>query len=114
LISNSGIEVPGISLIKDFDEAQREYHQAWVAGDTNQETTPFVWVLLAQATAASIHPYVLPPTVTLEAAAAPSLTLVTMLIVVGILLLIMLIYNGYQYLVFRGKVSGSGYGGYEE
>ena len=36
VISNSGIEV-GISLIKDFDQAQREYHQAWVAGDTNQE-----------------------------------------------------------------------------
>jgi tetratricopeptide (TPR) repeat protein len=25
-------------LIGDFDKAQREYHQAWVAGDTNQET----------------------------------------------------------------------------
>ena len=37
VISNSGIEVPGISLIKDFDQAQREYHQAWVAGDTNQD-----------------------------------------------------------------------------
>jgi uncharacterized protein YifN (PemK superfamily) len=33
--------VPGISPIKDFDKAQREYHQAWVAGDTNQETTLF-------------------------------------------------------------------------
>ena len=39
VISNSGIEVPGISLIKNFDQVQREYHQAWVAGDTNQETT---------------------------------------------------------------------------
>jgi tetratricopeptide (TPR) repeat protein len=25
-------------LIGDFDKAQREYHQAWVAGDTHQET----------------------------------------------------------------------------
>ena len=51
MISNSGIEVPGISLIKDFHKAQREYHQAWVAGN-NQETTPFVWslVLVALAT----------------------------------------------------------------
>ena len=25
-------------LIGDFDKAQKEYHQAWVAGDTHQET----------------------------------------------------------------------------
>ena len=37
VISDSGIEVPGISLIKNFDKAQREYHQAWVAGDTRAE-----------------------------------------------------------------------------
>ena len=84
-----------------------------------RETAPFVWslVLLALAVlaiAASLHPYVIPPSVTLEAAAAPTLTLVTMLIVVGVLLPIMLIYNGYQYRVFRGKTHGRGYGAYEE
>jgi cytochrome d ubiquinol oxidase subunit II len=84
-----------------------------------QDTAPFVWslVLVALATfgvAASIHPYVIPPTVTVEAAASPQLTQGVMLIVVGILLPIMLIYNGYQYVVFRGKVSGNGYGAYDD
>jgi cytochrome bd-type quinol oxidase subunit 2 len=114
VISNRGIEVPGISLIKDFDKAQREYHQAWVAGDTNQETTPFVWslVLCALATlavAASIHPYVILPSVTVTAVASPTQTLITMLMVVSVILPVMLIYNGYQYRVFRGKTT-AGYG----
>ena len=63
---NRGIEVPGISLLKDFGKAQREYHQAWVAGDTNQETTPFVWslVLLVLATfgVTAPSPKLSPPT----------------------------------------------------
>jgi cytochrome d ubiquinol oxidase subunit II len=84
-----------------------------------RETAPFVWslVLVALAifaTAAGIHPYVIPPSVTLTAAASPTLTLGAMLILVAILLPVMLIYNGYQYLVFRGKTSGGGYGAYEE
>jgi cytochrome d ubiquinol oxidase subunit II len=84
-----------------------------------QEIAPFVWslVLFALATmavAASLHPYVIPPSVTLEAAASPPLTLVTMLILTAIMLPVMLIYNGYQYLVFRGKTTGGGYGAYEE
>ena len=45
---------------------------------------------------------------------APILTLVTMLLLVAILLPIMVIYNGYQYIVFRGEVSGGGYGAYDE
>jgi cytochrome bd-type quinol oxidase subunit 2 len=101
VISNRGIEAPGISLIKAFDQAQREYHQAWIAGDTNQETAPFVWSLVL----ADLATF---------GTAAPYLTQVTMLIVVAILLPIMLIYNGYQYLVFRGKVTGTGYGASEE
>jgi len=35
---------------------------------------------------------------------------VFMLTGIGMLLPVMMIYNGYQYLVFRGKVEGSGYG----
>ena len=52
--------------------------------------------------------------ITLTAAAAPTLTLTVMLILIGVLLPVMLIYNGYQYRVFRGKTPGSGYGAYEE
>ena len=33
-----------------------------------------------------------------------------MLTGIGMLLPVMMIYNGYQYLVFRGKVDDSGYG----
>jgi cytochrome d ubiquinol oxidase subunit II len=84
-----------------------------------QETAPFVWSLIlfalaTLATAASIHPYVIPPSVSLATAAAPHLTLMTMLIVVAIMLPVLLLYNGYQYLVFRGKVSGGGYEAFDE
>jgi cytochrome d ubiquinol oxidase subunit II len=84
-----------------------------------QETAPFLWTLVFLALAmfgvtASLHPYVIPPSITLTAAAAPQVTLVAMLILVAILLPIMVIYNGYQYVVFRGKVTGGGYGAYEE
>jgi cytochrome d ubiquinol oxidase subunit II len=80
-----------------------------------KERGPFFWSLLLffwafWAMAASLHPYVVPPAVTAQAAAAPALTLKVMAMVVGVLLPVMLIYNGYQYLVFRGKATGAGYG----
>ena len=84
-----------------------------------RETAPFVWslilfALMMFATAASVYPYAVPPALTLTAAAAPTLTLTVMLILIGVLLPVMLIYNGYQYRVFRGKTPESGYGAYEE
>ncbi|MGA9755581.1 MAG: cytochrome d ubiquinol oxidase subunit II [Desulfobaccales bacterium] len=84
-----------------------------------RETAPFVWslvgfALMMFAAAASLYPYVIPPILTLKAAAAPTLTLMTMLVFVGILLPVMLLYNAYQYRVFRGKTTGRGYGAYEE
>jgi cytochrome d ubiquinol oxidase subunit II len=54
--------------------------------------------------ATSLYPDIVPPSLTLKEAASGSLTLVFMLTGIGILLPIMLVYNGYQYLVFRGKV----------
>jgi cytochrome d ubiquinol oxidase subunit II len=80
-----------------------------------QETAPFCWSLALfafafLAMAASVYPYVLPPAVTIVQAAAPTLVLAIMLAVVGVMLPLMLIYNGYQYLVFRGKVTKGGYG----
>jgi cytochrome d ubiquinol oxidase subunit II len=60
--------------------------------------------------AVSLYPYLVPPMLTVQAAAASPLTLVFMLAGIGLLLPIMMVYNGYQYLVFRGKVTaGSGY-----
>ncbi len=55
------------------------------------------------------YPYVIPPAITVAEAAAPPLILAIMLAVTALILPVMLIYNGYQYLVFRGK-SGGGYG----
>ena len=62
------------------------------------------------AMAASLYPYVIPPAITVAEAAAPPLILAIMLAVTAVILPVMLIYNGYQYLVFRGKAGGGGYG----
>jgi cytochrome d ubiquinol oxidase subunit II len=75
---------------------------------------PFAWSLAIfffsfLATAASLYPYVIPPAITISEAAAPPLILAIMLAVTAVILPVMLIYNGYQYLVFRGK-AGGGYG----
>jgi cytochrome d ubiquinol oxidase subunit II len=42
--------------------------------------------------------------VTIDQAAAPSNTLVFMLVGIGMLIPVMITYNIYQYVVFRGKV----------
>jgi len=81
-----------------------------------KETAPFFWSIILFACgfcglAASIHPYVIPPSVDIAAAAAPEGILLIMLVTMCVLLPLMLLYNGYQYWVFRGKVSEGGYGG---
>ncbi|MGH6981501.1 MAG: cytochrome d ubiquinol oxidase subunit II, partial [Stellaceae bacterium] len=77
-----------------------------------QERAPLFWsigIFLASAIglAASLYPYVVPRTVTAWDAAADDLTLAFMMVGIGILVPTMLIYNAYQYAVFRGKVSGA-------
>lgn len=57
--------------------------------------------------AGSLHPYILPPQVTVYEAAAPALILKVMLAVIVPLLPVMLGYNAYQYKVFGGQ---AGYG----
>jgi cytochrome d ubiquinol oxidase subunit II len=74
------------------------------------EHAPFVYSLIIflcsfSGLAISLYPYLLPPYVSISDAAASPKTLVFMLTGIGMLLPIMLIYNGYQYYVFRGKVS---------
>lgn len=78
--------------------------------DRRYEHAPFVWSLTIFTAsfvglAASLYPYLIPPTMALADAAASSTTLVFMLVGIGMLIPVMLIYNGYQYLVFRGKIS---------
>ncbi len=78
------------------------------------EVTPLVWtVLLFLLTFIGlgliVFPVIIPPSITIyQAAAAPS-ALVFMLVFVGFLIPIMLFYNIYNYVVFRGKVLGPHY-----
>ncbi|MBI3545791.1 MAG: cytochrome d ubiquinol oxidase subunit II [Gammaproteobacteria bacterium] len=81
------------------------------------ENAPFVWslaifLLSFAGLAMTLFPYLLPPSVSIANAAASPKTLVFMLTGIGLLLPVMLIYNGYQYLVFRGKVGQQGYAGH--
>jgi cytochrome d ubiquinol oxidase subunit II len=78
------------------------------------ETAPFIqsifiFVFAFISLAGSLYPYILPPQVTVDAA-APALTLKVMLMVMVPLLPLMLLYNAYQYKVFSGKVSEGGHG----
>lgn len=78
------------------------------------EHAPFLWTLLIFSAsfaglAISLYPYLIPGRVTLMEAAASEKTLIFMLVGVGFLIPIMLVYNGYLYLVFRGKVHGPNY-----
>ncbi len=73
------------------------------------ELTAFFWsviIFLASFTAVTIgyYPYMIPASITLTDAASSSRTLIFMLSTIGFLIPVMLVYSGYQYLVFRGKV----------
>lgn len=73
-----------------------------------REGQPFLWTLLLLALAmaglaGSLHPYVIPPRLSLREASAPALILGVMLVGFGLVLPFMLWYNAFQYRVFRGK-----------
>jgi len=74
-----------------------------------EEQTPIIWTFLVFSLSFIglgfiIFPNIIPPSVTIyEAAAAPS-SLVFMLTFIGFLIPIVLFYNIYNYLVFRGKI----------
>ncbi len=73
------------------------------------EVMAFFWsviITLASFTAVTIgcYPYMIPASITLTQAASSSRTLIFMLSTIGLLIPVMLVYSGYQYLVFRGKV----------
>ena len=80
-----------------------------------QEAAPFVWtvgIFLASIVGlgASVYPFIIPGGLKAAAAASDSLTLVFMMLGIGLLIPVMIFYNGYQYLVFRGKVRDLHYG----
>ena len=73
------------------------------------EVSAFFWsviMTLASFTAVTIgyYPYMVPASISLLHAASSSKTLIFMLAGIGLLIPIMLVYSGYQYVVFRGKV----------
>ncbi len=75
-----------------------------------QEHAPFVWSVMIflfsfLGLAVTLFPYLVPDVLSIYAAAAQANTLVFMLTGIGMLIPIMIVYNAYQYLVFRGKVS---------
>ncbi|MDM9381379.1 cytochrome d ubiquinol oxidase subunit II [Chlorogloeopsis sp. ULAP01] len=80
-----------------------------------EERAPFIWtILLFMLTfiglAMVVFPYIIPTQITIYEAAADPSALVFMIILIGALIPVMLFYNIYQYIVFRGKVTGGHYG----
>ena len=83
-----------------------------ILGARKSETAPFILTslifgLFSISLAGSLYPDILPPAVTIQAAAAQPLTLKIMLMVIVPLLPVMLVYNAYQYRVFRGKAEAN-------
>ncbi|MUL36812.1 cytochrome d ubiquinol oxidase subunit II [Gloeocapsopsis dulcis] len=80
-----------------------------------EERAPFVWTILLFlltfiGLALVVFPYIIPTRITIYEAAADPSSLVVMIIFIGFLIPVMLFYNLYQYVVFRGKVTDGSYG----
>lgn len=79
-----------------------------------QERAPFLWTILIFlltfiALALVVFPYIIPTEITIYEASAALSSLVFMLVFISVLIPIMLAYNVYQYVVFRGKVTNGHY-----
>ncbi|WP_341525091.1 cytochrome d ubiquinol oxidase subunit II [Nostoc sp. UHCC 0302] len=80
-----------------------------------QERAPFIWTILLFVLSfiglgLIVFPYIIPTEITIYDASADPSSLVIMLIFIGLLIPVMLFYNLYQYIVFRGKVTDGHYG----
>ncbi|HLO87816.1 MAG TPA: cytochrome d ubiquinol oxidase subunit II [Nostocaceae cyanobacterium] len=80
-----------------------------------EERAPFVWTILLFVVTflglgLIVFPYIIPRQITIYEASADPSSLVIMIIFIGFLIPVMLFYNLYQYIVFRGKVTGESYG----
>lgn len=81
---------------------------------SNRENQPFVWTLLLfllsfVGLGLVVFPYIIPTQITIYQAAASPSSLVFMIVFIGFLIPIMLAYNIYNYIVFKGKVVGEEY-----
>jgi cytochrome bd ubiquinol oxidase subunit II len=82
----------------------------WRSLDQRRELIPFlltigIFLLTFLGLGLIVFPYIIPTQITIYQAAASPSALVFMIIFVGFLIPIMLFYNIYQYVVFRGKVT---------
>lgn len=73
------------------------------------EIAPFAWSVLLFVVsflglAITLYPYFVPQSITFMESASSAKTLAFMLVGIGLLVPIMILYNAYQYMVFRGKV----------
>jgi len=80
-----------------------------------EERSPILWTILLFllsfiGLALVVFPYIIPTEITIYEAAADPSSLVVMIIFIGALIPVMLFYNIYQYVVFRGKITGGTYG----
>lgn len=87
----------------------------WQSLQQGKERLPFVWTMLIfllsfLGLGLIIFPYIIPPQITIYQAAASPSSLVFMIVFIGFLIPIMLFYNIYNYVVFRGKIAGERYG----
>lgn len=87
----------------------------WQSLSQGRDVAPFVFTILIflltfVGLALVVFPFIIPTQITIYQAAASQSSLVFMLIFIGVLIPIMLFYNVYQYVVFRGKVTSSYYG----
>lgn len=87
----------------------------WQSLQQGKERSPFVWTMLIfllsfLGLGLIIFPYIIPPQITIYQAAASPSALVFMIVFIGFLIPIMLFYNIYNYVVFRGKIAGEHYG----
>ncbi|AFY45652.1 cytochrome d ubiquinol oxidase subunit II [Nostoc sp. PCC 7107] len=89
--------------------------QLWQSLNRKEERAPFVWTILLFVLSfiglgLIVFPYIIPTRITIYEASADPSSLVIMIIFIGFLIPVMLFYNLYQYIVFRGKVTGNNYG----
>jgi cytochrome d ubiquinol oxidase subunit II len=87
----------------------------WQAVRRRRELAPFLlslalFVLSYVGLGISLYPHIIPPSLSIQDAAAPETSLRFLLAGAAVLLPIILVYTGYAYFVFRGKVAAdSGY-----
>ena len=90
-----------------------EETEARIPESAGVELAPFLaavglFILSYVGLAISFYPYIVPPSVTIWAAAAPDNSLQFLLVGAVVLLPLILAYTAYSYWVFRGKVDPAG------